>query len=96
MSEQQKRYLANPEVSCREEGPDEGAILFNPDNDAILVINPVGLLIWQALAQPRSKDEIVDYLMETCEDVPADRVYTDLDTFFQALQPGGFIGEVLD
>ena len=91
-----KRYLANPDVSCREEGLGEGAILFNPDTDAVLVINPVGLLIWQALDRPRSKDEIVVYLMENCEGVPADQVHADLDAFFQAMQPGGFIGEVLD
>ena len=33
-----KRYQANPDVSCRPEGPDEGAILFNPDTDAVIVI----------------------------------------------------------
>jgi len=91
-----KRYQANPDVSCREEGPDEGAILFNPDTDAILVINPIGLLIWEALEQPRTRDEIVAYLMESCDDVPADQVHADLETFFGALQPGGFVGEVLE
>lgn len=90
-----RRYLANPDVSCPEEGPDDGASLFNPDTGAILVINPVGLLIWQALDRPRSKDEIVAYLMEHCEGVPADQVHADLDAFFQALQPGGFVAEVL-
>jgi len=91
-----ERYLANPDVSCREEEPNEGAILFNPDTDAILVINPTGLLIWRALEQPRTQEEIVSYLMETCEGVPADQVAEDVDLFLQSLQPGGFIGEVLE
>jgi hypothetical protein len=90
-----RRYLANPEVSCREEGP-EGALLFNPDTDTTLVVNSTGLLIWQALGQPRTPDEVVAYLLETCDDVPAERVATDVDEFIQKLQPGGFIGEVLD
>jgi len=90
-----RRYLVNPEVSCREEGPD-GALLFNPDTDAILVINPTGLLIWQALDQPRTRDEIVAHLLEVCEDVPTDQVAEDVDEFIQRLQPGGFIGEVLE
>ena len=89
------RYLANPDVSCREEGP-EGALLFNPDTDAMMVVNPTGLLIWQALGQPRGQDELVAHLLEVCEDVPADQVATDVDEFLETLQPGGFIGEVLE
>ncbi len=91
-----KRYLANPDVSCREEGPDEGAILFNPDTDAILVINPTGLLLWRALEeQPRTPDDLVTHLLENCDDAPADQVAADVAAFLQAMQPGGFIGEVL-
>ena len=90
-----RRYLVNPDVSCREEGPD-GALLFNPDTDAMLVINPTGLLIWQALDRPRTRDEIVAHLLEACEDVPTDQVAADVDEFIQTLQPGGFIGEVLE
>lgn len=88
------RYIVNPDVSCREEGPD-GALLFNPDTDAILVINPVGLLIWQVLDQPRVRDEIVTHLLENCEGVPLDQVAADVDEFLQQLQPKGFVGEVL-
>lgn len=91
-----KRYLANPDVSCREESPEEGALLFNPDTDAILVINPTGLLIWQALEQPHTQDEIVAHLLESCDNVPTDQVAADVEAFLQTLQPGGFIGEVLE
>jgi hypothetical protein len=89
-------YTANPDVSCREEGPEEGAILFNPDTDAILVINPTGLLIWQALAQPQTQEQIVAHLLENCEDVPPDGVGADVEAFLEMLKPGGFIGEVLE
>jgi hypothetical protein len=92
-----KRYLTNPDVSCREEGPGEGAILFNPDTDAIVVINPTGLLIWRALEeQPHAQDEVVTHLMENCDKVPADQVAADVDAFLQTLLPGGFVGEVLE
>lgn len=91
-----KRYRANPDVSCRDEGEDEGAILFNPDTDAIMVLNPVGLLVWRALQQPRTRDEIVTHLLENCDGVPLERVHADLDTFFLSLQPGGFISETLE
>ena len=39
-----KRYLVNPDVSCREDDLTEGALIFNPDTSGILVINPTGLL----------------------------------------------------
>lgn len=88
------RYRTNPDVSCREEGPD-GALLFDPDTDALMVVNPTGLLIWQMLDQPSSRDEIVAYLLEVCYDVPTDRVTVDVDEFLQTLQSGDFIDEVL-
>jgi hypothetical protein len=88
------QYLANPDVSCREEGPD-GALLFNPDTDAMLVINTTGLLIWQALSRPHTQDQIVEHLVEVCEDVPHDQVTVDVEEFIETLQPGGFIGEVV-
>ena len=90
-----KQYLVNPDVSCREDDLTEGALLFNPDTSGILVINPTGLLIWQALSQPRTPVEIVDNLLEACDDVPKDRVAQDVNDFLETLQPGGFIGEVV-
>jgi hypothetical protein len=90
------RYLANPDVSCREEGPGEGALLFNPDTDAILVINPTGLLLWRVLDQPSTQHDLVSHLLDNCDDVPSDQVAADVETFLLALKPGGFIGEVLE
>ena len=89
-------FLANPDVSCREEAPGEGAILFNPDTDAVLVINPTGLVLWRALEDPRTRADLVAYLLEHCDDVPADEVDADVMAFLQMLQPGGFVGEVLE
>jgi Coenzyme PQQ synthesis protein D (PqqD) len=89
------RYLVNPDVSCREEGPDEGAILFNPDTDSVLVINATGLLIWRAMEKPRTRQEVVEVLMDNCIDAPADQVDADVQAFLQSLQPRGFIGEVV-
>ena len=91
---QSKRIMANPDVSCRHE-PD-GALFFNPDTGAVLATNSVGHLIWQALAQPRTPEEIAAHLMEICTVVPADQVAADVETFLQSLQPRGFIGQVLD
>lgn len=89
------KYSINQNASCRIEDSD-GAILFNPENDAVQVINPTGLAIWQALDYPRKKHEIVEHLVSICEDVPEDRVVQDVEEFLQKLKTDGFIGEVIE
>ncbi len=85
------RYIVNPDVSCREEGPD-GALLFNPDTDQVLVINPTGLLIWRVLEQPRTLEEIVAALVEQCDNVPPDQVGPDVREFVDTMVDKGFVG----
>jgi hypothetical protein len=84
-------YVVNPDVSCREEGPD-GALLFNPDTDAVLVVNVTGYLIWDALQEPRRRDEVVAGLSQRCANVPEDEVAQDVDEFVDDLVNRGFIG----
>jgi hypothetical protein len=87
--------LANPDVSLREE--EDGAILFNADTNALLVINPIGLVIWRFInIHPRTRADIVSHLKEACDDVPLDQVEADVEKFIADLQGKGFIGEVLD
>lgn len=85
-------YVSNPDVSCREEGPD-GALLFNPDTDQVLVVNITGLLIWQALAQPTSRAEVVEAVEAQCANVP-DEVADDVNAFIDEIIAKGFVGEV--
>lgn len=84
-------YVVNPDVSCREEGPD-GALLFNPDTDAVLVINVTGLLIWQSLSEPRDKAAVVAALMRQCNNALESRVVQDVDEFVEQLVSRGFVG----
>jgi|SRR6056297_334091 len=88
------KYTINHDVSCRIEEP-EGAILFNPETDAVQAINPTGLAIWEALEYPRNKKEIVEYLLDVCEDVPEEQVVQDVEEFVEKLKSAGFIGEVI-
>ena len=89
-------YLANPEISLREEDGD-GAILFNAESDALLIINPIGLIIWKYTEpHPRSKAEIIAHLKDMCDDVPDEQVETDVVEFIEDLLAKGFIGKVRD
>jgi hypothetical protein len=91
MTEENVLYVANPEVSCREEGA-EGALLFNPDTDQVVVVNITGFLIWQTLSQPCSLGDIVTALAEQCENIPDDLVAGDVSEFIQPLLTQGFVG----
>lgn len=90
MSRGAPRYIVNPDVSCREEV--DGALLYNPDTDRVLVVNTTGLLIWQVLEQPHTLEEVVAILLERCDNVPQDQVHRDVGDFIARLQERGFIG----
>jgi len=86
------QYVVNPDVSCREEGPD-GALLFNPDTDDVIVVNATGALIWGALAEPRTRDQLVALLLAQCEGAPPEaQVARDVDEFVDLMVSRGFIG----
>jgi hypothetical protein len=90
MSQDAACYTINPVVSCREEGPD-GALLFNPDTDDVLVINVTGLLIWEALAEPRTQAQVVEALLAQCENVPEDEITGDVGEFVEKLVERDFV-----
>lgn len=78
-----KRYAVNPVVSLREEF--EGAMLYNPDADDIVLINETGRIIWDAIAQPQTTAEIAAYLEANTEG--AENVSADVDAFIESLLP---------
>ncbi len=87
------RYLAKPNVSCRIEDA-EGAILYDPDTDAVRVVNAVGIELWQTLSESRTCDELVAHLRQVCDGVTDGEVEADVKNFLSLLVRGGFVGEV--
>jgi hypothetical protein len=87
------QYLANPDVSFRQED-DDGAILFNADTEALEVINPVAAEIWLFLAAPRSREAIVEHLMAACEGAEVEQVRADVGVFLEIMLKKGFVGIV--
>ncbi|MBN1967511.1 MAG: PqqD family protein [Anaerolineae bacterium] len=86
MSAETTRYVANPVVSCADEG-DEGSLLFNPDTDDSAIINPAGKLIWDFIATPRTRDAIAAHLAGRYPAVPAEQIARDVEQFIAALTP---------
>lgn len=88
----QTKYKANPVVSFKDEG-DEGAVLYNPDTDKCVIINPVGSIIWRYLEEPRTPDEIITMLSESFSDVDAEKAQEDLEEFINNFEED-FIYEI--
>ena len=87
-------YLRNPDVVLREEDPDEGALLFNPDTNQVKVINITGLFIWQQCDVARTLEEIVTEVQKGFDDVPSEQVAGDVKEFVDGMLASGFIGTV--
>ena len=82
----EKTYRANEVVSCVDEGED-GAMLYNPDKDDTVVLNPSGRGIWALLSAPRTLDEIAVHLAADYPDVTREQALKDAEQFIQSLVP---------
>ncbi len=80
-----RQYVANPVVSCREE--EGGAVLFNPDTDDMVIINPTGRVIWDFLATPRNTVQVAAHVVEKFQGVSPEQAATDAEAFLQSLLP---------
>jgi hypothetical protein len=89
-----EKLLCNPDVVLREEDPEEGALLFNPDTNQVKVINTAGLFIWQQCGVAHTLDEIVAKVQKGFDEVPSEQVAQDVQDFVDEMLASGFIGTV--
>jgi SynChlorMet cassette protein ScmD len=89
-----KKLIVNPVVVLRKEF-DDWAVLFNPDSAEAVGINPVGVAIWELLAEDSSMDGIVENIKKNFADVPG-IAQEEIQTFINDLSERGFIGSELD
>jgi len=80
------KYRARQEVSLGDEG-DEGALLFNADTANVMIINPTGRLVWQYIAEPRTRAEIAAHLASCFDEVTEAQAAKDVEPFLQKLAP---------
>jgi len=86
-------YARNPDVVVKEEDED-GALVFNPDTDRILVLNPTGFFIWQQCDGSRTLAEIVQTVADNFTDIPHDEMENQVTTYVSEMVSAGFIGMV--
>ncbi|SRR6266498_3347623 len=60
------------------------------DLASIYSLNPVATAIWQALAEPRSTDEVVQVLTEEFE-AEAETMVADVQSFLAEMQSAGLV-----
>lgn len=82
---QDKRYRANPNVSCADE--EDGAVLFHADSGEATIINPTGRVIWGFIQNPCTAGEIVARLAAEYEGAAVDELEKDVTEFLQVLLP---------
>jgi hypothetical protein len=85
-------YRASDVVSCADEDED-GAMLYNPDKDETILLNPSGRNIWALLSTSRTLDEIAGHLTATYPSVTREQATQDADKFIQSLLPDFVLAE---
>jgi len=86
----EKTYRANDVVSCVDEGED-GAMLYNPDKDDTVLLNPSGRIIWAMLSAPCTIDDVTGQLVAAYPDVAREQARKDAELFIQQLVPNFII-----
>ena len=86
-------YLKNPEVVLREE-TEQGALLYNPDNNAIKILNGTGVFIWKMCDGKHDPESIAQAVQEQYTDVPAAEVVEQVKAFIEEMKAVELIGAV--
>ncbi|MCM8781388.1 MAG: PqqD family protein [Candidatus Omnitrophica bacterium] len=81
-------FKQNKEVIFRDEGDE--AIIFNPQNSEIIVINSIGRFIWSLCDGKNTKKEILKKILDEFE-VSSEKAEQDLDKFLTDLEKAAFI-----
>ncbi len=83
-------FVQNPEVVLHEEDED-GALVFNPDNDNIRVLNQTGHFIWNHCDGKHSVNQIVDAIRNEFSETPAEQLPEHVQEFLKDLLQAGFL-----
>lgn len=84
----------NPKIVFREEG--EEALLFNPDNGTVKVLNETGKFIWSNLDGKNTEDELIVKMKEAFNITDENKTKDDLNTFLAELKKLKFLEDSLE
>jgi len=70
---------------------DGRAVLVDPSGSELITLNPVGSLIWNALAEPTDADAIATRLLPEFDDVTHEQLHADIVEFLRELGELGLL-----
>lgn len=81
----------NPLVLMRKEFDDTG-IVFDPENNKAMTLNPVGAVIWEAIEKGLPREKIVETVTAQFS-VAQETAEKDLAAFLETLKAKGLLSE---
>lgn len=95
MQESKKEFLkASPKIVCREEEGD--ALLFNPENGAIKMLNRVGYEIWKLCDGSLTLEQIIEKVKDEYPNVPPKVIKEDIANFINYIENLTLIEKILE
>ena len=70
---------------------DATAVLVDPDGRELFTLNPVGSLVWAALAEHGEPSALADHLLPQLTGVERDQLETDIAAFLDELRTAGLV-----
>lgn len=70
---------------------DDRAVLVDPDGVEIIVLNPVGTLVWEALDGSRDHAQVVAHVLAKVTGATEEEVGHDVTTFLTQLDEAGLL-----
>ena len=78
-----KLLKRHPEAESHPSG--ERVVVFHKSTKNSIVLNPTGSWLWEQREQPRSRQELVDRLVERYPDVERQRLADDMEVYLREL-----------
>ena len=87
------KFIRNPDVVLHEEDED-GALVFNPDNDQVKVLNRTGFFIWNLCDGRHDLESMLFALENSYRGTDDHQVSQQVASFIDEMVTSGFIGTV--
>jgi hypothetical protein len=87
------RFIRNPDVVVHEEDED-GALVFNPDNDQVKVLNRTGFFIWRLCDGTNDLDGMIIAVNNAYAGAAGHQVARQVASFIDEMVRSGFVGTV--
>ena len=75
---------------------DDRAFLLDDRGVEMIVLNPVGTLVWDVLDEPRDADSVATLLVDRFENVSLEELERDVQAFLEQLRDAGLVVAVTE